>query len=577
MQGRFVTFINKVIGLFMRKPNDDFDSNIVDKDLLIQVSKLIRHFKFECKDDWFPDTLLYKDYFKTLNLKEYLLAYLNDSNYYKQVNCELFNLPKKGFTIRYALELPFRDRFLYHALISQLIPSYDKLFSPRVLSHRYNSRKGRPDKYLYKHPIEQWKTYENYVRSSLESTAEDEGKKVLLETDLANYFENIRINDVIRILRSRVNDLDINESQLSLTKRIIDELEKLLPEWCFHLKHGLSQNRDASSFLANVLMSEIDSEMIEVKKYDYYRYMDDIRIVCKDKYEARKALKSLIIILRRFGLNVNSSKTKILSESDEEYIEFVNGGNRQLERLDSMWKSKSLPVIKRSFPHLKKFMLNLISEGKTQDRAFRFCIKRFEILALCKDIIVPDEYFSDITDVIIGEINDQPYTTDQFIRYLKAVNLSSDQLKRLKELFLNKNTWVYGWQVFLLWQLFVYKSYKDEEIKSCAINVISDLNSSPIILSGAVLYIGAIGDTDEKINLSVNFKNIKSYLAQRNALIALQSLDYKAHIKDNVEPYVHSSLKGTYRNVKEYFPGIYYSELESVSYKNIYNEFSHYE
>jgi len=561
----------------LRQPKNDLEDNVVNKDLLIPVNKLIRHFKFECKDDWFPDALLYKDYFKAINLKEYFLLYLNDSKYYKQVKSELYNLPKKGFTIRYALELPFKDRFLYHALISQLIPSYDKFLSPRVLSHRYSSKKGRPVKYLYKHPIEQWKTYENYVRSSLISEEDNGVKNVLLETDLVNYFENIRIKDVIRILRSRINDLDVDERQLSLTKTIIDEIEGLLPEWSFHLRHGLSQNRDASSFLANVLMSEVDSEMIDINKYDYYRYMDDIRIVCKNKYEARKALKNLIIILRRYGLNVNSAKTKILSEGDGEYDEFIKGGSRQLERLDSMWKSKSLPVIQRSFPHLKKFILNLISENKTQDRAFRFCIKRLEILALCKDIVVPDEYFSDITDVIINEINNQPYTTDQFVRYLKAVNLSEVQLKNLKELFLNENTWVYGWQIFLLWQLFVYKSYKDEEIVSRALDVISDTNSSPIVMSGAALYIGSVGEEEEKINLATNFKNIKSYLAQRNALIALQSLDYKRYIRDNVEPYVHSSLKGTYRNVKKHFPDIYFSELESVSYKDIYNEFSHYE
>lgn len=46
--------------------------------------------------------------------------------------------------------------------------------------------------------------------------------------------------------------------------------------------HGLPQNRDASSFLSNVLLSRVDKAMAG-KGYDYYRYVDDIRVIADDE------------------------------------------------------------------------------------------------------------------------------------------------------------------------------------------------------------------------------------------------------------------------------------------------------
>jgi len=574
---RVLAAIKYIINLCKKTFKKQPDDRIENEDLFIPIKTLIRHFKFECKDDWYPDTLLYKDYFKSQNLKKLLLNHINNPSSFDTQYRDLYNLPKKGFTMRYALETPFHDRFIYHALVSQLIPVYDKIISPRILSHRYSSVDGKPQKYLYKHPIEQWRSFEEYVRDSLEPTPPETNYKVLLETDLVNYFENIRIDDLIKILRDKSSSINILQNESIVIHSAIDSLEKLLPQWSFHQENGLPQNRDASSFLANILMNEIDKEMISIKKYDYYRYMDDIKIACEDEFTARQALKDLIILLRPFGLNVNSSKTKILSKGDTEYDEFMTGGSRELERLDSMWKSKSLPVIKRSFPHLKSFTLDLIKNQRTQDRSFRFCIKRLEILALCKDIEVPHGYLDGITDIIIDEIITQPYTSDQFIRYLKAVELTDPHFIKLKTILLNKKNWVYGWQIFLLWQLFVYKSYSDNDIKNLALETIENKQSHPSILSGAALYIGAIGNENDKIILSKNFKHIENYLTQRNALIALQDLNYHDHIADNVAPYVNKALMGTYRNIKKDFPNIYFMELEPISYKSIYNEFSHYE
>ena len=48
----------------------------------------------------------------------------------------------------------------------------------------------------------------------------------------------------------------------------------------------------------------------------HLRYVDDFRIFCKNTSEAKKALIELTRLLRKRGLNLQSSKTKILTSSE---------------------------------------------------------------------------------------------------------------------------------------------------------------------------------------------------------------------------------------------------------------------
>ena len=71
--------------------------------------------------------------------------------------------------------------------------------------------------------------------------------------------------------------------------------------------------------------------------------MDDIRIICKDKFQARKILKELIIELRRLHLNVNPKKTHMLIPSDDGtyYNEIMPKQNRLIEEIDSLFKQRN--------------------------------------------------------------------------------------------------------------------------------------------------------------------------------------------------------------------------------------------
>ncbi len=533
------------------------------------MRQVVRQLKHDLKDDWYPDTLGYEDSLEAELISAAITESLesNDGLFVPGNRAEL-NIPKKGFVLRYSLETSLLDRAYYHALVSELVPFYDTLLPPVVLGHRYASNGHRAGRYLFLHPIEQWKLFRGYIAQ------EAERQPVVLVADIQNYFENIRIDMLLELLRQRVSQLNTSGSTKARIRTIVNLLERCLNTWCFCCTHGLPQNRDASSFLGNIVMLSVDEEMMR-RGYSYFRYMDDIQIVTSSKYKARAALQDLIVELRKIGLNVNAGKTDILEPGNPKYEEILSLGDLELEQIDNMWRSRSLPVIRRSFEPLRRLASKLIQENRTQERAFRFCVKRFENLALCADIDIPSSYFEPMIEAAIAELDAQPYSTDQLVRFLKAAPTKAADIARVADLLRDQERAIYDWQNYLLWQLLVYKEYYDADLIVLARKRIRE-SSLQADRAGAILYLGAVGAAEDRATVAECFSDCTNHLLQRNALIAVHELDFSHGIKQHVAPHVLPCLKGTYRRIRDRFPGCYHRPLPSVSYLDIYDEVTSY-
>ena len=168
----------------------------------IDVESTLKHLRQDMKDDWFYDTVRYEDLLSNGgSLQEILSKNLDINNgEYKSGHKATYDVPKSSLGLRYTLELDFYDRFLYQAICTYLIPFFDPLLSNRVFSHRFN-KYGRK-KYLFKHRIELWNTFENISYLALEDD------KTLLVTDLLNYFEQISIDTVENAFIGMIADID---------------------------------------------------------------------------------------------------------------------------------------------------------------------------------------------------------------------------------------------------------------------------------------------------------------------------------------------------------------------------------
>ena len=241
-----------------------------------------------------------------------------------------------------------------------------------------------------------------------------------------------------------------------------------------------------------------------------------------------------------------------------------------------MWRSRSLPVIRRSFVPLQQLALDLIKRGATQERGFRFCVQRLENLALCPELCVPPTFFEQMSDVCIKELDKQPFSSDKIVRFLKAAPTSTAQMSDVAKLLMDPVRSIYDWQNYLLWQLLACKKYSDPALIVLARNRAAYVER-PADRAGAILFLGAMGSDEDRIFVVKSFKSYNEHLVQRNALIAVHQIDFNSGIKDNVAQHVLPSLKGTYTRLRNGFLGQYYRPLPSISAVEIYDELSGYD
>ena len=441
----------------------------------ISIKATLAHLRQDMRDDWFPDPLLYKDLFdRPSNLREVLCTLLLDGNgQYPAKSRSAYDIPKASHGLRYSLETDFYDRFMLQAICSYLMPYIDPLLSNRVLGHRYDPDRQK-EKHIFKNRIDLWNTFQGITKAELT------GGSTILCTDLINYFENIKLEEVISSLRSKLPFVKADGLDKVRIRNAIATLEALMASWCYSDRHGLPQNRDASSFLANVLLDKVDRAMVALG-YDYYRYVDDIRVVCCDERLAKRARVDMIRELRKVGLNINSSKTALVSRDSppELLVSFFPALDDRTIAIDNMWKSRSKRVISRSVPLLRELLIELVSNDQTQARQFRFCINRLKTLLEanvfdCASILTPD-----IEDALIDLVMSQPASTDQVCKILEQVESAAPVFKRIELFLLDSEASIYGWQNYQLWLLLAFKRCVSEDLIDVAQVPISSETHSP--------------------------------------------------------------------------------------------------
>ena len=526
----------------------EFDEKIVESQL-----------RRDLLDDWFPDPLRFEDMFNADHV-EFVLTenFRENEGAFHPKERTMLNIPKGNFTLRYGLEISLAERALYHALAMRLLPHFDSLIPWNVFSHR--ASEDPLGRYLFRRAIPAWQDFTGVVRDALTSS------QVLLSTDLTNYFENINLTGLHNTLIGELPQIDTSPIEKANIRVHISALFEFLKSWCYSETAGLPQNRDASSFLANVYMLPIDRAML-VKGYRYFRYMDDIKIACDSEHAARKALKMLSLELRKLGLSVNSGKTEIHHVANHKAIEkCLDVGDADLQQIDSIWQTRSLRPIRRSFPLLKELAQRQLQTGEIGSRTFRFCIKRLEMLARCSEFEVPAAYFSQITQQVINALPDYPASTDEIARYIRAVPTTDENLSKVAELLQDESRNYYTWQNYRLWVLLVQKNYHDRDLLDYAINVVRTQEDNAT-RCGATLYAGAFGKKVDRIEIAKRFGTLNSFLGQRAAILAVQELHFRPHIQDYVAPHLRDDLKNVYRNLNR--SGDYVAQLLPMSITRI--------
>jgi len=553
------------------KFNTEIDiSEVVIFRIKFNLETSIKRLKKDLRDDWFPDFLNYNDVFQDNKyILEQLSVYIGKDIIYKASPALHFDIPKPGYAIRYSSETNIIDRLIYQACVDVIAIDLDKIHSESVYSHRVNTEWN--SKYFFRYAVDEWNKFLTDTKIELDK----EENEVLLVTDLSNYYESISINDLINTLNFQIENIGLSDEKENEFKKVSLQLKELLSTWCEpNTRRGIPQNRDASSFLSNLFLNSVDAAMLN-SGYKYFRYMDDIRIVCKDKFEARKALKLLANELRKKGLSLNSKKTQILDlnnlDQKSEANNALQKSDKQIDQIENLLKSKTARGVQIAVPMLRKKTISLIEGGGTLDRHFRFCVNRFERLIRIPELRDKLD-LEEIINAIIKELLNKPWSTDSFARFFISSELNGEQFEEMMSIIIDDKKNIYEWQEYNLWRILISHNYKNELLLAKARENLTHKATIPAIIAGSVLYLCAIGDGNDRKNIADNFKNLNCYFSQRAALIGIKNLNYSSIIKPFVEPYIDPSLKGTYSRLRDNFKNQFCEVPSKLNFRDFYEE-----
>lgn len=538
----------------------------------INCDSVLKHLKQDMRDDWFADTIAYNDLFSSKeHIKKIIANLLEEGNgQYPGNSRTIYDIPKKGLGIRYSLETDFFDRFIYQAICTFLIEFFDPLLSHRVFGHRLN-KKRRDERYLFKNRIDLWRTFEGVTYTAIENN------QALLATDLINYFENISVDLIRTAFLSKISKIDTNGREKLRIRNAIETLCSLLVRWGYSERHGLPQNRDASSFIANVVLSDVDHKMVELG-YDYYRYVDDIRIICESPQHARKAITDLIGQLRTVGMNINSAKTEILSSdsSPQKIADFFPATDDRSLAIDNMWRSRSRRVIFRSIAPLCEMLREIIQNKETQSRQFRFAVNRLKILLDSRAFDIDQELTESLASIIIDALDSQAASSDQFCRLLSILDASDQIFERIEKYLGDPLKSIHPWQNYHLWLLMAKKKRKSSPLLEVALKKIDENILAPEV-PAIFIYLKCVNN-DHLIEPTINkFNKDWPYQHQRYFLLATKDFE-----REKLKPLISeltTRLKGTASRATKHLPadGTLVISPESADILAIYDNISPYE
>ena len=189
------------------------------------------------------------------------------------------------------------DRLIQQALLQVLQPLIDPTFS----EHSHGFRPGR-------RAHDAVKAARAYVQS---------GKRVVVDVDLAKFFDRVNHDILIDRLKRRIDDAGvIRLIRVYLNAAIMDGgvvVDR-------HL--GTPQGGPLSPLLANVLLDEVD-KALEARSYCFARYADDCNVYVGSVKAGERVMEYLRKLYTGLKLQINEAKSAVASVFGRKFLGYA--------------------------------------------------------------------------------------------------------------------------------------------------------------------------------------------------------------------------------------------------------------
>lgn len=418
------------------------------------------------------------------------------------------DIPKDTFFIRPAALPSLEDCIIYQAIAGYIGLKVDRKLSAYAFSYRFDRRSGKVF-----HWAEQWLKFENAFWRNYKGSF-----KYVLKTDITSYFANISIER----LRSSILALsDHNDEMEAVIELLFNSLLRPWSEREVNKHYGLPQGAEASRILGNLFLAHIDALFVRDRRYKYFRYMDDIRILAKTEAEAKLGLKNLIRGLRDIGLDLNEKKTEILEPPRVE--QELRNPRAQDQTIIQNAINKGNETIIRTivFPLLEDlFNQSFNPDNKFSGRHLRFCVNCY--IRLREIYSGNDQVIKKIGLTLVERLESTPGSAYVFTRFFSVFPINS--LKKPLFKLLRSDNNIYDWQeMWILDSLLRFQSFVKNELEMFR-TIAFNRDKHPLVRSKAVLLLGKFGNSHERWELRRIYNEETETLVKRAIIIATQQL-----------------------------------------------------
>jgi RNA-directed DNA polymerase len=189
------------------------------------------------------------------------------------------------------------DRLIQQALLQVLQPLIDPTFS----EHSHGFRPGR-------RAHDAVKAARAYVQS---------GKRVVVDVDLAKFFDRVNHDILIDRLRKRIDDAGVIRLIRAYLNAGIMDGGVVVDR---HL--GTPQGGPLSPLMANVLLDEVD-KALEARGYSFARYADDCNVYVGSKKAGERVMTHLRKLYTGLKLQINEAKSAVASALGRKFLGYA--------------------------------------------------------------------------------------------------------------------------------------------------------------------------------------------------------------------------------------------------------------
>jgi hypothetical protein len=170
-----------------------------------------------------------------------------------------------------------------------------------------------PKDHKFSSPPSGYGTFAAWLNFQKELFEFSKTRKFVVVTDIANYYDSI---SYVHLRNAIASISGVDECVIDMLIYVLSDL-LWQPDYTPRIEVGLPQiNLDAPRLLAHCFLYELDSYLASDPGRDFVRYMDDIDIGVDTIVDAKRALKTVDLVLQTKQVRLNSGKTVILTRSE---------------------------------------------------------------------------------------------------------------------------------------------------------------------------------------------------------------------------------------------------------------------